>query len=76
MAEYKDLYKTKQCEGSKGRIEQLLQLLRITWDGDLISKPDRDELLKNELCVKASGGWNIITPKGIEYLEQLGFIHP
>lgn len=75
MAHYKDHYKNKQANLSIGRVEQLLQLLQITWDGDLISKSDRDELVKNELAFKTSG-FNLITGKGIIYLLELGFIHP
>lgn len=56
-------------------VAQLQQLTHLTWDGDLISKSDRDKLLKAELSQKINNGWNIITAKGIEYLEGLGFIH-
>lgn len=76
MADYKQYYKTAQCEGQKGRVEQLLQLLRITWDGDVINKMQRDVLLKEGLCIQFGAGWNIITPEGVELLYKLGFIHP
>ena len=57
-------------------IAQLQQLTHLTFDGDLIGKSVRDELVKAEYAQTVKGGWNIITPKGIEYLEGLGFIHP
>jgi len=60
----------------KGLIEQLLQLFNgVTWDGDLISKPDRDELIKIGLSDKAGGGFNYITGKGIQYLSDLKLVH-
>lgn len=67
-------YKTNQAEGAKGNIEQLLQLTQITWDGDVISKSCRDELVKSGLAQRAAG-FNFITGKGIQYLLDLGFIH-
>lgn len=56
-------------------IAQLQQLTSITHDGDLISKPDRDALFKSGL-IQRFDGWNIVTSKGVEYLQNLGFIHP
>lgn len=75
MGDYTEYYKTTQTKKATGRDEQLLQLLRITFDGDLISKAHRDELVKNGLAFKVEG-YNLITEKGIIYLNQLGFIHP
>ncbi len=68
-------YQTQIAEGQKGRLEQLLQLLQITFDGDLINKTDRDALQQMGYCAKSSG-FNIITPEGIKLLSDLGFIHP
>ena len=76
MANYSNFYKTSSAMNQGGRVEQLLQLLQITWDGDIINKTERDILIKLELAYTTSGGFNIITPKGIEYLYELGFIHP
>lgn len=56
-------------------IEQLLQCLRIVFDGDLISKSHRDKLVELDFIQRANG-WNIITINGIKYLESLGLIHP
>lgn len=57
----------------KNNIEQLIQIFEhSTWDGNLISKSSRDELVKSGLVAKAKDGWNIITKKGIEYLVNLG----
>jgi len=59
------------------RIEQLLQLFHgATWDGDLISKSDRKELVKEGLAIQQRHGYNLITCKGVTYLYRLGIIHP
>lgn len=76
MADYANHYKTSAADNQKGRIEQLLQLLRLTWDGDLVSKTERDVLEKFGLCQSIDGGFNLITPRGVEILSQLGLIHP
>jgi hypothetical protein len=55
---------------------QLQQLTCLTFDGDLIGKSERDKLVKEGLAQRVNGGWNLITSKGIQYLENLGFIHP
>jgi hypothetical protein len=75
MADYSKFYQTSSAESKGGRLEQLLQLLRITADGDLISKPDRNKLVELGLSDEMSG-FNIITPLGIKYLHDLGLIHP
>lgn len=54
-------------------IEQLKQLLTCTWDGNLISKSDRDHLVMVGL-VGRGHGWNWITEKGVEYLHDLGYL--
>jgi hypothetical protein len=56
-------------------VEQLQQLTCLTWDGDLIGKSNRDELVKVGLAQRFNG-WNLITEKGVKYLQDLGFIHP
>ena len=57
------------------RIEQLMNIFNgAVWDGNLISKVDRDELVKASLVQKVRGIWNIITPKGVEYLLDLGLV--
>lgn len=59
-----------------GYIEQLLQLFNgATWDGDLLAKSHRDALIKAGLAERAHG-YNIITRKGVQYLLDLGLIHP
>ena len=55
------------------RIEQLKQLTSCTWDGNLISKSYRDELVKAGLAARGYG-WNWITGKGVEYLVNLGLL--
>jgi hypothetical protein len=76
MADYANLYKTDAATNQKGRIEQLLQLLRVTWDGDLVNKVERDILLKTGMAQRVGEGFNLITPKGIKTLFELGLIHP
>lgn len=56
-------------------LEQLKQLRTATWDGNLISKQHRDELIKAELAEKKDG-WNFLTAKGIKYLIDLGQLKP
>ena len=68
-------YQTPSTEAQKGRLEQLLQLLQITFDGDLINKTERDKLQQMGYCTKSSG-FNIITPEGIKLLYDSGLIHP
>jgi hypothetical protein len=57
------------------RIEQLEQLTTATWDGNLISKTDRDELVKIGYAEKCNG-WNFITANGIIVLTNLGILKP
>ena len=57
-----------------GQLETLIECLQITWDGDLISKSDRDDYVNKGLIAHING-YNIVTAKGIEYLEQIGIIH-
>lgn len=57
------------------RLEQLKQLLKVTWDGDLISKTDRDKLFQSDYCRKYEG-FNYITDKGIRTLVDLGELKP
>ena len=71
MADYKNYYKAEAP--TPVPTEQLLQLLRIVWDGDLISKSDRDILVKMGF-VERSCGFQIITGAGIRYLNDNGLI--
>lgn len=58
------------------RIDQLLQLFcGVTWDGDLLDKTSRSELIKAGLAEKEDG-YNLITRKGVRYLYRLGVVHP
>lgn len=50
--------------------EQLSQLITATWDGNLISKHDRDELVIDGYVCRGSG-FNVVTPKGIKLLDEL-----
>jgi hypothetical protein len=71
MSRYEQLYVIEKRK--EVPIDQLMQLLRIVWDGDLISKSDRDVLLRMGYAEHESG-FQIITPKGIRYLIDNGFI--
>jgi hypothetical protein len=53
-----------------GSIEQLKQLTSCTWDGNLLSKSDRDELVKSGLAQRGYG-WNWITKEEVAYLIRL-----
>ena len=55
------------------RIEQLKQLATVTWDGNLISKHDRDELVKCGWATR-SHGYNVVTESGIQALQNLGLL--
>lgn len=57
-----------------GRIEQLKQLEKVTWDGNLIDSHERDALVKAGLVHRACGGWNFLSAKGVEYLIDLNLI--
>lgn len=52
-------------------IEQLTQIAQSpVWDGNLIGKHTRDELVKAGL-VGRWGGWNFLTEEGIKYAINL-----
>ena len=56
------------------RTDQFIQLAReYIWDGDLISKPDRDVLCKDGMVQRAAG-FNWLTPKGVEFAVAMGWI--
>ena len=60
---------------ANGRIDQLEQLMTVTWDGNLISKTDRDVLVEKGYAYN-NRGWNVITGKGLDILDDLGLINP
>lgn len=74
MGEFKNQYKNSGQKHT-GRIEQLMQLTQITWDGDIISKHERDQLVKSGLAQRMPHGFNVITDKGVEVLYDLGLIN-
>ena len=55
---------------NKNLLEQLYQLRNLTWDGNLISKGDRDKLFDKGLIIKSSG-YQVINEAGISILESL-----
>jgi hypothetical protein len=54
-------------------IDTFLQLATITWDGNLISKTDRDYLVQTGYAKKVNG-WNYLTTNGIIALVNLRLI--
>jgi len=52
-------------------IEQLWQLRKVTWDGDLISKTDRDCLVAEGYATTVRG-YNFLTPAGVTLMAVLG----
>ena len=56
-------------------LEQLKQLLTVTWDGNLISKKYRDDLVESGLAERQSG-YNFLTAKGVKYLIDLKELKP
>lgn len=57
-----------------GQREVLWQLFRNgpTWDGNIISKSDRDELFKLGLAARVDG-WSFLTLDGMETAIAAGF---
>lgn len=55
------------------QIEQLQQLQKPVWDGNVISKSVRDELWSKGL-IDRWNGWQIVTIYGLAVLETLGLI--
>jgi len=47
----------------------------LVWDGDLISKSDRDELVKAGY-VDRHEGWQFLTRSGVEVAVALGLVRP
>lgn len=56
-------------------IEQLQQLCTVTWDGNLISKSLRDELVKVGYVDRVNG-FNFISSNGIIALSNLKLLPP
>lgn len=56
-----------------GRLAQLMQLTTATWDGDLLCKGERDELVKRSLAER-TGGFSVINRNGLQYLDDLGLL--
>lgn len=73
---YEQFYNKVEMNGKAiGYLHQLIQLLRIVSDGDLISKSHRDSLYSHGLIIRVEG-WQVISEKGIRYLNDLGIIKP
>lgn len=59
----------------KTLLPQLCQLLSATWDGGIIAKADRDELIKKGLAVRGCG-YTVITVEGLDLLTKLNILRP
>ena len=58
------------------RIEQFAQIAKgPVWDGNLISKDERDHLFKSGL-INRREGWNFITEYGMGIACHLGILKP
>lgn len=56
------------------RIDTLKQLaMGPVWDGDLVSKTDRDCFVRAGWATRTDG-WNIITEPGVRVAVVLGFL--
>lgn len=49
----------------------LMQLREVTWDGNLVSKVGRSELVRKGLATQYEG-YQVVSPKGLILLESLG----
>jgi hypothetical protein len=54
-------------------IEQLQQLCTVTWDGNLISKTHRDNLVAAGYAERQNG-YNVITANGLLVLHNLNLL--
>ncbi len=71
LAECRDR-RLRQCPLLTGtELEALRQLRTATWDGNLISKTARSELVHRGFAVKWNG-WQVISAEGLAILETLG----
>lgn len=51
--------------------DTLLQLTKVTWDGNLASKTGRDDLVEKGMATRFNG-YQVITAKGMSVLGHLG----
>lgn len=73
MGDYSSFYVNKNILKEKKELEQLCQLVRIVSDGHLLSKSERDKLVRRGLADRQYG-YNFITKDGIKVLHLLGLI--
>jgi hypothetical protein len=66
----------RECPSlSPTQVECLMQLRNATWDGNLISKNARGELVAKGLVTRFNG-WQIVTQEGLAVLDTLGMLRP
>lgn len=77
VSRYEKFYRTeKPLDWSMQEMDQMIQLVRPVWDGDLISKKDRDTLVSMEFAVRLENGFNVLTKHGFNYLILGGWMAP
>ena len=55
-------------------LHQLCQLIHgPVWDGNLMSKSARDDLVKSGLVLRVAG-WNVLSVEGVKTLYNIGFL--
>lgn len=54
-------------------MEQLKQLIRVTWDGNLIDKYARNRLVARGYA-RHFDGWNFLTKAGVQALVDFGLL--
>lgn len=72
MSDYRKYYITNK-ETTNAEEIQLLQFLRIVWDGDVLNKSARNKLYEVGF-IDRKNGYNIINENGIEYLHKAKLI--
>lgn len=60
---------------ARAYLAQLKQLASATWDGNLLSKQVRDQLVREGKAVRVNG-WNIATASGLASLLYVGELKP
>ena len=56
---------------SKTELECAEQLWTVTWDGDLISKSARDNLVDCGFAQRGGNGFNWLTADGVRFVAEL-----
>ena len=75
---YRKLYSNPQLSNnillSESEIHQLIQLIVVTWDGNLVSEDARNKLIERGY-VRRRWGFNWLTEVGVKVLIDAGFLN-